>query len=114
MAFLPSSQHNSETMRGELAYRRERLKKGAPSLFLTLAVIFIVPPLAAYWLARWLYRRATGRSLPGPAIWASADGGQSANCAGSRRRSRGGPLALCSDCGKYIGLSYGRLLVHSR
>lgn len=101
-------------MRGDLAYRRERLKKGAPSFFLTLAVIFIVPPLAVYWLARWLYRRVTGRPLPGPEIWTSANEDQSANCAGSRRVSSGGPLARCSECGKYVGLSHGRLLVHAR
>ncbi len=113
MAFLPSSQDNSETMQGELAYRRERLKKGAPSLFSTVIVIFVVPPLAAYWLVQWLYKRATGRSLPGPAVWSSARD-RPANCAGSRRPSSGGPLARCSQCGKYIGLSYGRLLTHSR
>ena len=114
MAFLPSSQQNPETMRGELAYRRERLKKGAPSLFLTFIVIFVVPPLAAYWLVRWMYKRATGRSLLGPAIWASTDVDRAANCPGSGRSSSGGPLARCSQCGKYIGLSYGRLLAHSR
>ena len=114
MALLPPTRHNSETTRGEPAYRRERLKKGAPSLFLTFGAIFIVLPLAAYWLVRWLYKWATGKSLPGPAPGSSAATDQRANCAGSRRPSSGGPLARCSQCGKYVGLSNGRLLVHSQ
>jgi hypothetical protein len=111
---LPPNQHNSETMRGEIAYRRERLMKRAPSLLTTFGAIFIVPPLAAYWLVQWLYKRATGRSLPDAVIGASADGDQSAICAGSRRASSGGSLARCSQCGKYVALNNGRLLVHSR
>ncbi len=110
---LPPTHHNSETMRGEIAYRRERLLKGAPSLLTTFVAIFIVPPLAAYWLVQWLYKRATGRSLPDAVIGPSADRDQSANCAGSRRPSSGGPLVRCSQCGKYVGVSNGRLLVHS-
>ncbi len=111
---LPPPLHNSENLRGEIAYRRERLTKRSPSLLLTYRVIFVVPLLAVYWLIRLLLSRATGRYLPGPAVWVSGDAGQSANCAGSGRASSGGPLARCSQCGKYVGLSKGRLLVHSR
>ncbi len=113
MAFPPPL-HNSENLRGEIAYRRERLMKRGPSFFSGFVVILVVPLLAVYWLIRLLFSRATGRYLPGPAVWVSGDAGQSANCAGSGRASSGGPLALCSQCGKYVGLNNGRLLVHSR
>lgn len=113
MALLPPL-HDSENLRGEIAYRRERLTKRGPSFYSTSRVIFIVPLLAVYWLIRMLFSRATGRSLPGPEVRVTGDGDQSANCAGSKRSSNGGPLARCSECGKYVGLSNGRLLVHGR
>ena len=111
---LPPPLHNSENLRGEIAYRRERLTKRGPSFFSTYRVIFVVPLLAVYWLIRLLLSRATGRYLPEPAAWVSRDADQSANCAGSGRASSGGSLARCSQCGKYVGLGNGRLLVHSR
>jgi hypothetical protein len=114
MARLPPTRHNSETTQGALAHQRERLKKGAPSLASTLATIFIVPPLAVYWLIQWLYRQITGKPLPGPVVRIAATGDQAANCAGSRRVSGSGLLARCSQCGKYVGVKNGRLLVHSR
>ena len=111
---LPPPLHNSENLRGEIAYRRERLTKRGPSFLSTYRVIFVVPLLAVYWLIRLLFSRASGRYLPGPAVWPSRDADQSANCTGSGRASSGGPLARCSQCGKYVGLNKGRLLVHSR
>ncbi len=111
---LPPPLHNSENLRGEIAYRRERLMKRSPSFYSTVGMLFVLPLLAIYWLIRLLLSRATGRYLPGPALWVSRDADQSANCAGSGRASSGGPLARCSQCGKYVGLSHGRLLVHSR
>ena len=109
---LPNPHHNSENLRGEIAYRREQLTGRRPSFFTKYRKLFVVPPLALYWLIRLLFRRATGRSLPEPAITVSGVPAESTSCIGSGRSSSGGPLARCSQCGKYVGLSRGRLLTH--
>ena len=111
---LPNPHHNSETLRGEIAYRREQLTKRRSSLSSFYGVLVVIPLLAAYWVIRLLIRRATGRSLPALSYGRTGASDESMNCAGSRRASNGGPLVRCSQCGRYVGLSNGRVLVHNR
>ncbi len=111
---LPNPHHNSETLRGEIAYRREQLTKRRSSIFSIYGVLVVIPLLAAYWVIRLLIRRATGRSLPALAYGSTGARDESMNCAGSNRSSSGGPLVRCSQCGRYVGLSNKRVLVHNR
>ena len=111
---LPNPHHNSETLRGEIAYRREQLTKRRSSRFSIYGVMVVIPLLSAYWLIRLLIRRATGRSLPALAYGSTGAKDESLNCAGSDRSSSGAPLVRCSQCGRYVGLSNKRVLAHNR